>query len=64
MFPLSLLKILFFLLAWAITWLPVAIPLSDKINYKFPQVPTVNQKLILLAYFYLFALIIIPLMIR
>jgi uncharacterized protein len=64
MFPLSLLKVLFFLLAWIITWLPVAIPLSYKINYQFPQIPTVNQKLILLASLYPFALIIIGLILR
>jgi uncharacterized protein len=64
MFPLSILKILLFWLAWIIIWLPVAIPLSYKINYHFPQVPTVNQKLILLASFYPFALIIIRLMLK
>jgi uncharacterized protein len=64
MFPLSLLKISFFLLAWIVSWLPLAIPLSYKINYKFPQVPTVNQKLILLFSLYPFALIIMALIIR
>lgn len=61
MFPLSVLKILFFFSAWLVVWLPVAIPLSHKINYQFSQIPTIKQKLILVASLYPFALIILGL---
>ena len=64
MLSLSLLKILFFFVAWLIVWLPVAIPLSRRINYQFPQIPTINQKLILIASLYPFALIVMGLIVK
>ena len=64
MVALSLLKILVFFVAWIFLWLPIAIPLSDKINYQFPTVPTIRQKLILIASLYPFALIIIQIILR
>ena len=64
MFPLSVLKILFFFSAWLAIWLPIAIPLSHKIDYKFSQIPTIKQKLILVASLYPFALIIFGLIMR
>ena len=64
MFPLSVLKILFFFSAWLAIWFPVAIPLSHKIDYKFSQIPTIKQKLILVASLYPFALIIFGLIMR
>lgn len=64
MWTLSVLKIFFFFSAWIVVWLPLAIPLSKKINYQFSQVPTVKQKIVLLASLYPFALIIMGLMIR
>lgn len=60
----SLVKILFFFSAWIIAWLPLAIVLSRKINYQFSEIPTVNQKLALVASLYPFALIIMGLIIR
>ena len=61
MFPLSVLKILVFFGAWLVVWLPIAIPLSHKIDYQFLQIPTIKQKLILVASLYPFALIILAL---
>ena len=64
MFPLSVLKILFFFSAWLALWIPIAIPLTHKINYQFPQIPTLEQKLILVVSLYTFAPIILGLMIK
>lgn len=64
MLSFSLLKILIFFSAWIILWLPIAIPLSKRIDYQFRSVPTVEQKLILIASLYPLAPIIMGLIIH
>ena len=64
MLSLSLLKIIFFFGAWIVLWLPIAIPLSNKIDYQFPEIPTIDQKLILISSLYPLALLIIELITR
>lgn len=56
---LSFVKVLVFFIAWIALWLPIAIPLSARINYQFPAIPTVKQKLFLIASLYPLSLIII-----
>ena len=64
MLHLPLLHVFLFFIAWIILWLPIAIPISNKIGYQFPQVPTIKQKLFLIASLYPLALIIIAAILR
>ena len=64
MLNLPLFPIFLFFGAWIILWVPIAIPLSYKINYQFWQIPTLEQKLFLIGSLYPLALIIIGAIIR
>ncbi|HAA30900.1 MAG TPA: CPBP family intramembrane metalloprotease domain-containing protein [Cyanobacteria bacterium UBA8553] len=55
----ALLKVAAFFMAWAVLWLPVAIPLATLLKWRPPQPLAVQQKLPLLAVLYLIAPLIL-----